>query len=75
MLETLRAYGTGLLTEAGELEEAAVALAGYALRVAEQAAAGLETTTAEVAAPQDADLGRSLHLPGDSPCSKATRRT
>jgi predicted ATPase/DNA-binding CsgD family transcriptional regulator/DNA-binding XRE family transcriptional regulator len=50
MLETLRAYGGRLLAEAGELEEAATALAGYALRVAEQAAAGLETTTAEVAA-------------------------
>jgi non-specific serine/threonine protein kinase len=50
MLETLRAYGGRLLAEAGEFEEAAMALAGYALRVAEQAAAGLETTTAEVAA-------------------------
>jgi predicted ATPase/DNA-binding CsgD family transcriptional regulator/transcriptional regulator with XRE-family HTH domain len=50
MLETLRAYGGRLLAEAGELEETATALAGYALRVAEQAAAGLETTTTEVAA-------------------------
>jgi predicted ATPase/DNA-binding CsgD family transcriptional regulator len=47
MLETLRAYGTRLLAEAGEQEEAAAALAGYALRVAEQAAAGLQTNTAE----------------------------
>jgi hypothetical protein len=39
-----------LLAEAGELEEAAAALAGYALRVVEQAAAGLKTTTVEVAA-------------------------
>jgi predicted ATPase/DNA-binding CsgD family transcriptional regulator len=38
MLETLRAYGSGLLAEAGQQEEAAAALAGYALRVAEQAA-------------------------------------
>jgi hypothetical protein len=47
MLETLRAYGARLLTEAGEHEAAAAALAGYALRVAEQAAAGLQTSTAE----------------------------
>jgi predicted ATPase/DNA-binding CsgD family transcriptional regulator len=37
MLETLRAYGDGLLTGAGEQGRAA-ALAGYALRVAKQAA-------------------------------------
>ncbi len=35
MLETLRAYGAGLLAEAGEQDGAAAALAGYALRVAE----------------------------------------
>jgi predicted ATPase/DNA-binding CsgD family transcriptional regulator len=50
MLETLRAYGAGLLAQAGEQDAAAAALAEYALRVAEQAAAGLQTTTAEVAA-------------------------
>jgi non-specific serine/threonine protein kinase len=50
MLETLRAYAAGLLAEAGEQEEAAVALAGYARRVAGQAAAGLQTTTGEVPA-------------------------
>ena len=44
MLETLRAYGAGLLAEAGEQDEAAAALAGYALGVAEQAAAGLQTS-------------------------------
>ena len=49
MLETLRAYGAGLLAETGEQEQAA-AMAGYALRVAEQAAAGLQTGTAEIAA-------------------------
>ena len=47
MLETLRAYGARLLAEAGEQEGAAAALAGYALGVAEQAAAGLQTSTAE----------------------------
>jgi tetratricopeptide (TPR) repeat protein len=49
MLETLRAYGTQLLAGAGEQEQAAAMLAGYALRVAEEAAAGL-AGTAEAAA-------------------------
>ena len=49
MLETLRAYGAGLLAGAGEQDAAAVALAGYALRVAEDAA-GLQTGTGELAA-------------------------
>jgi hypothetical protein len=43
MLETLRAYGTGLLAKAGEREQAEAALAGYALYMAQQAAAGLQT--------------------------------
>ena len=50
MLETLRAYGAKLLAEAGEQDTAAAALAGYALRVAEEAAAGLQTSAGEVAA-------------------------
>jgi hypothetical protein len=41
MLETLRAYGAGLLAEAGEQDGAAAALAGYALRVAEEPALAL----------------------------------
>jgi len=49
MLETLRAYGTGLLAEAGEDGEAAAALAGYAVEVAEEASAGLHTRTREAA--------------------------
>ena len=47
MLETLRAYGAGLLDEA---DGAASALAGHALRVAEQATAGLQTSTGEAGA-------------------------
>jgi predicted ATPase len=43
MLETLRAYGAERLAEAGEQPEKAAALARYALQVAEQAAAGIET--------------------------------
>jgi DNA-binding CsgD family transcriptional regulator/tetratricopeptide (TPR) repeat protein len=47
MLETLRAYGAGRLAENGEQDEVAAALAGYALGVAEEAAAGLRTRTGE----------------------------
>ena len=50
MLETVRAFGAGLLARAGERDGAVAALAGYALGVAAAAAAGLETSTAEVAA-------------------------
>ena len=50
LLETLRAYGGWLLARAGEDDGAAAALAGYAVQVAEQAAAGLLTSTAEMAA-------------------------
>jgi predicted ATPase/DNA-binding CsgD family transcriptional regulator len=50
MLETLRAYAAGLLAQAGEQDQAAAALAGYALGVAEEAAAGLATTSREAAA-------------------------
>jgi predicted ATPase/DNA-binding CsgD family transcriptional regulator len=55
MLETLRAYGAGLLAEAGEGDDVAAALAGYALRVAEDAMAGLMAGTSEVAAAQGLD--------------------
>ncbi|MGH3290057.1 MAG: hypothetical protein ACRDPD_36155, partial [Streptosporangiaceae bacterium] len=50
MLETLRAYGAGLLADAGEGDAVAAALAGYALRVAEDALSGLMAGTGEVAA-------------------------
>jgi predicted ATPase/DNA-binding CsgD family transcriptional regulator len=50
MLETLRAYGAAQLEQAGEREQAAAVLAGYALRVAEQADAGLLTSAEEQAA-------------------------
>jgi predicted ATPase/DNA-binding CsgD family transcriptional regulator len=50
MLETLRAYGAGLLAAAGELDEAAAAVARWAVSAAEQAAAGLQTVEGEVAA-------------------------
>ena len=47
MLETLRGYGAGRLAETGEQDQAAATLAGYALAVAEEAAAGLQTRTGE----------------------------
>jgi non-specific serine/threonine protein kinase len=50
MLETLRGYGAGLLAGAGEQDDVAVALARWALGVAEQAAAGLESSAGEAAA-------------------------
>jgi predicted ATPase/DNA-binding CsgD family transcriptional regulator len=50
MLETLRAYGARLLADSDEDSGAAAVLAGYALRVAEEAAAGLQANGGEVAA-------------------------
>ena len=50
MLETLRAYAAALPTEAGEQDGAAAALAGYALRVAEESAAGSQFGDGELAA-------------------------
>ena len=50
MLETLRAYGTRLLAEAGEQDRAQVALARYAAGVAEEAGAGLRVIAGELAA-------------------------
>jgi DNA-binding CsgD family transcriptional regulator/tetratricopeptide (TPR) repeat protein len=66
MLETLRAYGMSRLAEAGEQPQAAEALASYALGVAEQATAGLETSTAELAALQwlDAEDATMHHVLG-----------
>jgi hypothetical protein len=50
MLETLRAYGAGLLAETGEEAEITAALAEYAADLAEQASAGLHTRIWEAAA-------------------------
>ena len=55
MLETLRAYGARLRAEAGEQDTVAAALAAYALRVAQEAAAGLQTGAGEVAAARRLD--------------------
>jgi len=65
MLETLRAFGAGLLAEAGEADAVGAALAGYAVRVAEEATEGLTAGTGEVAAArwldaEDATMRRVL---------------
>jgi hypothetical protein len=83
MLETLRAYAAGLLTEAGEADGAAAALAGYALRVVRQAAAGLQTITGEGSAArwldaEDATIWspRAAPMPRSPPsCTSASARS
>jgi non-specific serine/threonine protein kinase len=50
MLETLREFGAERLVDAGEQMGAAAALAQFALWVAEQAAAGMQTSAGETAA-------------------------
>jgi predicted ATPase/DNA-binding CsgD family transcriptional regulator len=55
MLQTMRGYGAGLLAAAGEQDQAAAALAGWALGAAEQAAAGLWSTTGEAGAARRLD--------------------
>lgn len=47
MLGTLRAYGTGRLTDCGEEPEACAALTRFALAAAEEAAAGMATEAGE----------------------------
>ena len=66
MLETLRGYGAGLLAGAGEQDQAQAALARYALRVAEQAAAGLTSIAGEPAAARwlDAEDATMAHVLG-----------
>ena len=55
MLETLRAYGAGLLAAAGEHARAAAALAEWAVNVAEEASAGLWRSEGELAAARRLD--------------------
>src|SRR5689334_9071318 len=78
MLETLRAYGAGLLAGAGEQDEAAAALAGHALRVAKQAAAGLQSGDGELAAArwldaEDATMRQALGWAGAHEPARALR--
>jgi len=65
MLETLCAYGAGLLARSGEQDAAQIALARWAVQVAGQAAAGLQTVEGEAAAArwldaEDATITRVL---------------
>jgi predicted ATPase/DNA-binding CsgD family transcriptional regulator len=78
MLETLRAYGVELLAESGERDQAAAALVQYALGVAEEAAAGLQTAAGEVAAAQwldaeDATMRQALAWAMERDLSAALR--
>jgi predicted ATPase len=65
MLQTLRAYGAGLLAGSGEQDAAAAKLAGWALSVAGEASAGLRSAGGEAAAArwldtEDATLAQVL---------------
>ena len=64
MLETLRDYGAGLLAEADEQGDAEAALAGYMLRVAEQAVTAQSVSTGEAAAARwlDAEDASMRHV-------------
>jgi len=78
MLETLRAYGAGLLAAAGEQDGAAAALARQAVSVAEQAAAGLQSVEGEVAATrwldaEDASLAQVLARAAERDAAVALR--
>jgi predicted ATPase/DNA-binding CsgD family transcriptional regulator len=59
MLETIRAFGRERLTEVGEEQETAAALTRYALKAAEGAAAGLQTSIGELAAGRRLDAETS----------------
>jgi predicted ATPase len=52
MMDTLRAYGAGRLTDVGERPNGDAALARYALQMAEQCAAGMQVSEGELAAAQ-----------------------
>ena len=78
MLETLRSYGAGLQAEAGEQDQVQAALARYALRVAEQSAAGLTTIAGEPPAArrldaEDATIGHVLAWAVEHDLDTATR--
>jgi predicted ATPase/DNA-binding CsgD family transcriptional regulator len=64
MLETLRDFGAGLLEQAGEQDQAQAALARYALGVAEEAGAAVQTTTRELAGARwlDAEDATMAHV-------------
>jgi hypothetical protein len=59
MLETIRAFGRERLAEAGQEQETAAALTRHALKAAEGAAAGLQTSVGELAAARRLDAETS----------------
>ena len=80
MLETLRSYAAGLLAEAGKQAQAQAqaALARYAVGVAGEAAAGLQTTAGEPAAArwldaEDATVGHVLARAAERDLDTAVR--
>jgi predicted ATPase/DNA-binding CsgD family transcriptional regulator len=80
MLETLRAYGTGLLAEAGEEGEVTAALARYAAAMAGQATVELYTCSREADGlrhldAEDATLRYALAWAVDHDPAMATRLT
>src|SRR5262249_10656701 len=79
MLETLRAYGAGLLADAGEDARVAAALAGWAVAVAEQAATGLQTIEGGVPAArglgaEDTTIRQALDWAGEHDPAATLRR-
>jgi predicted ATPase/DNA-binding CsgD family transcriptional regulator len=77
MLETLRAYGAALSAEAGESDAAAAALAGYAVRVAEDAMARAagdgEVAAARWLDAEDATLRHALEWVAEHDTAVASR--
>jgi predicted ATPase/DNA-binding CsgD family transcriptional regulator len=63
MLETLRGYGTDRLEDAGELEEVRASMARYAVGLVDQASAGIEAMSGELAAARwlDAEDATTRH--------------
>ena len=80
MLETLRAYGTAMLAEAGEGDQVTAALAGYAAGMAGQAAVDLHTRSREADGlrhldAEDATLRYALAWAADHDPAMAMRLT
>jgi len=80
MLETLRAFGAGLLAEAGDEDEVAAALAAYAAELASEGALGLLTRSREADGlrlldAENATLGHALTWASDHDPDVATRLT
>jgi predicted ATPase/DNA-binding CsgD family transcriptional regulator len=60
MLETLRGYGLDRLEDAGELEQARTSMARYAIGMVDQALAGMQGTSGELAAARWLDAEEAI---------------